>query len=169
MLSSLIFLMMAQQAPSGTSEDTRRVLERAQPTLDRFYAEVRSCGARPPFKPTVRVSNSAGIIHYDPPTGSVVLYPWSVADQGTKDDAGKRAERDERPDAARSAYEDIFNEVLVAHELGHWLQSFQPEPRTPEGEYDGWFAEQDADRIAVAFGANTPASGVLVRNEWMHG
>ena len=33
-------------------------------------------GARPPFKPAIEVAPADGILHYDQPTGRLVLYAW---------------------------------------------------------------------------------------------
>ena len=164
MIVAQIALLMAQAVVPGavaTPADVARVTARAQPVLDRYDAAVRRCGARPPFKPAIQVAASDGIIHYDAPTGRLVLYPWTVVGGEMKAVAVDRAAR--QGGDAREGYESIFNELLVAHELGHWLQGFQPERRTAAGRYDNWFAEQNANRLMVAFWRENPGSGATGR------
>lgn len=145
-------LLLAQSVPPAsalTESDAKRVMARAQPVLDRFYSAVKRCGARPPFKPTIKVAASDGIIHYDPPTGQLMLYAWPLVGGEMRTLSIARATLQHID--PREAYESVFNDLLVAHELGHWLQGFQPERRITAGVYDNWFAEMNANRIMVAF------------------
>lgn len=166
-MSTSILLFIASQVPLAApppvntpvlaASDAAHVRARAQPILDRYFAAVRGCGARPPFKPRIVVAPGDGIIHYDQPTGTVVLYGWQVVNGELRAMGEDRAKMSGV--APKEAYELIFNETLVAHELGHWLQAFQPERRTAAGRYDNWFAEQNANRLMVAFLREHPLSG----------
>lgn len=164
MLTSMWLLLVGQvavampnaTAPVLTATDMAHVRVRAEPVLERYYAAVRQCGARPPFKPRIDVARKGGIIHYDQPTGAVVLYGWQVM-AGEVSNVRERAQR--AGITPQEAYARIFNETLVAHELGHWLQGFQPERRTVAGNYDGWYAEQNANRLMVAFLREHPLPG----------
>ena len=149
MIALLISLLAQAATPAPTLEDIERVQAHAQPVVNRYYAAARDCGARPPFKPKIEVAASDGIIHYDQPTGHLVVYPWSVIGGEIKASTIARAVGGGLDPQA--LYEDTFNDLLVAHELGHWLQGFQPERRTEDGKFDNWFAEQNANRLMVAF------------------
>lgn len=153
-LAILLAAMFAQVTPSA---EEARVRALAQPVIDQFHAAVARCGARPPFKPTIRVENGAGMIHYRPSAGQVVLYPWSTMTEKTKANFETYAQQPGGDGDARATYEQIFNELLVAHELGHWLQPFQPEKRNARGIYDNWRYEYNANQLMVAFWRENPA------------
>jgi hypothetical protein len=53
--------------------------------------------------------------------------------------------------SGRAQYCEVFNNLLVAHELGHWLQEVARRPLSR------WQAEYEANRIMVAFWREHPA------------
>lgn len=63
--------------------------------------------------------------------------------------------------SGRGQYEEIFQDLLIPHELGHWLQMIAYRPFTP------WQAEIGANRIMVAFwrehAADAPAPSTKAR------
>lgn len=158
------------QVALAPGDDVNRLRTRSQPVLDRFYSAVVACGARPPFKPTIAASDTPGIIHYDQAGGRLVLYPWTVADAATRAEHAQKAKLAGQSDGGRDAYEATFYELLVAHELGHWLQGFQPELRTSAGAYDDWTAEYNANQIMIAFwreNAGVPGMGEKRLESWI--
>ncbi len=56
-------------------------------------------------------------------------------------------------------YREIFNNLLVAHELGHWVQEIARKP------LDRWQAEYNANQFMVAFWREHPAPGHAADSE----
>jgi hypothetical protein len=54
--------------------------------------------------------------------------------------------------SGREQYVEVFNTLLVAHELGHWLQEMAQRP------LNRWQAEYQANQIMVAFWREYPAA-----------
>ncbi len=54
--------------------------------------------------------------------------------------------------SGREQYAEVFNNLLVAHELGHWLQEVAQQPLIR------WQAEYDANQIMVACCRDHPAA-----------
>ncbi|MBD0319147.1 MAG: hypothetical protein ICV87_02365 [Gemmatimonadetes bacterium] len=124
---------------------------RAQPVLDSFYAAVVACGRQPPFKPALRVATTPGATRYDAASGEVILIPYETLD-------GARRAAMERFGAfgtlglsGREQHAEVFNDLLVAHELGHWVQEVAQRP------LNRWQAEYEANRMMVAFWRDHPA------------
>lgn len=53
--------------------------------------------------------------------------------------------------SGREQYIEVFNNLMVAHELGHWLQDVAQRP------VNRWRAEYEVNRIMVAFWRDHPA------------
>lgn len=120
----------------------------AQSVVNRFYAEVLDCGVKPGPKPRLKVELARGVIHYDG-SGTIIIYPWETMDQGTHDALASLASSGPPGRTGQEAYQSIFNELLVAHELGHWLQ---------RGRLNGnrWKSEHNANQIMIAFWREHP-------------
>lgn len=61
--------------------------------------------------------------------------------------------------SGREQYSEIFHNLLVAHELGHWLQEVARRPLSR------WQAEYEANRIMVAFWREYPAQSKPLRRK----
>lgn len=61
--------------------------------------------------------------------------------------------------SGREQYIEVFNNLLVAHELGHWLQEIAQRP------LNRWQAEYQANQIMVAFWREYPASSPSAETE----
>ena len=114
--------------------DRDGILSRAEPVLDSFYEAVLACHCEPPFKPSIAIATSPRPIEPAARTGMD-----RYAAIGTLGLSG------------RAQYEEIFQGLLVAHELGHWLQMIGHQPWTR------WQAEYGANRIMVAFWREHPS------------
>lgn len=133
------------------TDPAARVLQRAQPVLDEFYAAVLACGRKPPSKPQIRVSATPSVPHYDHGQNAVVLCAWEFLSPPQRAGMEASAKAGTLGLAPADQYGEIFNELLVAHELGHWLQmvAFRP--------IDRWTAEYEANRIMIAFWREHPS------------
>lgn len=101
-----------------------------------------ACGRTPPFKATVEIARSPGIPRYDAHRRAIVLIPYEQLD------SARRAAMDRfasigllRLDGG-GQYSEILNDLLMSHELGHWVQEITRKP------LDGWHAG-DRRRVAV--------------------
>ncbi len=135
------------------------VVTRAQPVLDAFYNAVLACGRKPPFKPKIRVANAPGATLYDPASRAVVLVPYEVLPLARRAAMERFAAIGTLGLSGREQYSEIFNSLLVAHELGHWLQVVAQRP------LNRWQAEYEANRIMVAFWREYPAQSQAASTE----
>ncbi len=123
----------------------------AQPILDTFYDDVVACGWKPPFKPTIRIAHTHGPTRYDPASRAVILVPYDMLPAARRAAMGRFALIGTLGLSGREQYIEVFNNLLVAHELGHWLQEIAQRP------LNRWQAEYQANRIMVAFWREHPA------------
>ena len=135
------------------------VITQAQPVLDAFYDAVVACGRKPPFKPTIRVANAPGVTLYDPASRAVVLVPYAMLTPARRAAMDRFAAIGTLGLSGREQYSEVFNNLLVAHELGHWLQEIARRPLSR------WQAEYEANRIMVAFWREYPAQSKAASTE----
>ena len=135
----------------GNSLGADDVRAQAQPVLDAFYTAVVACGREPPFKPTIRVCTAPGALRYDPASRAIILFPYETLDPARRAAMDRFAAIGGLGLSGRDQYREVFNHLLVAHELGHWLQDVAQRP------LNRWQAEYEANRIMVAFWRDHPA------------
>jgi hypothetical protein len=131
--------------------DRDGILSRAEPVVDCFYEAVLACHREPPFKPSIAIATSPGPIRYDHANRSVVLVPYELLDPAVQTGMDRYAAIGTLGLSGRAQYEEIFQGLLIAHELGHWLQMIAQQPLTR------WQAEYGANRMMVAFWREYPA------------
>lgn len=131
---------------------TNELMSDAQAILDSFYASVVACGRDPPFKPTIAISSSPGVTQYDALRGAIVLIPYDQLDGERRAAMDRFASIGLLGLDGRGQYREIFNNLLVPHELGHWVQEVAQTP------LDRWQAEYNANQFMVAFWRENPAS-----------
>jgi hypothetical protein len=128
------------------------VTARAQPVLDAFYNAVVACGRQPPFKPSIVAATTPDATRYDPLSRSVILVPYEVLPPPRRAAMDRFAAIGTLGLSGREQYSEVFNNLLVAHELGHWLQELAQRP------LNRWQAEFQANQIMVAFWRENPAA-----------
>ena len=124
----------------------------AQPVLDAFYESVVACGRQPPFKPTIQVAMTPGSMRYDPVGRAIIIIPYDVLQPVQRTAVERFAAVGTLGLSGRDQHSEVFNNLLVAHELGHWLQEIAQRP------LNRWQAEYEANRIMVAFWRDHPAA-----------
>lgn len=134
-----------------TPPDVDAVTARAQPVLDAFHAAVAACGREPPFKPSIRVATTDEAMRYDPRQRAVVLVPYELLAPARRAAMDRFGAIGTLGLSGRAQYAEVFHDLLVAHELGHWLQEVARRPLTR------WQAEYEANRLMVAFWRAHPA------------
>lgn len=125
---------------------------------DRFDAAYRDCGLTPPFRAEIKVETTPGLVTYSfedrtvrtarfselaPPLQGMMTAWAQTAGQGLDGEA---------------QFIDIFNELLVPHEMGHWAQHVSRRAIT----LDHWEREVEANRIAIAFWSLEPAEAAAL-------
>jgi hypothetical protein len=143
---------MIDATRDGDVEAADGVAARAQAVLDAFYDAVVACGREPPFKPRLRVDTEPGATRYDAAAREVVLIPYEVLPPARRAAMDRFAAIGTLKLSGREQYAEVFNHLLVAHELGHWLQEVARRP------LNRWRAEYEANRIMVAFWRDRPAA-----------
>lgn len=125
---------------------------RAQPILDAFYDAVVACGRKPLFRPSISIATTPGATRYDPASRAIVLVPYEVLQSPRRAAMDRFAAIGTLGLSGREQYLEIFTDLLVPHELGHWLQEMSQRP------LDRWQAEYQANQIMVAFWREHPAA-----------
>ncbi len=124
----------------------------AQPVVDAFYTAVVACGRKPMFKPIVKLATSPGATRYDPPERAVVIVPYDILDPGRRAAMERFASIGTLGLSGHEQYVEVFNTLLIAHELGHWVQEVSRRP------LKRWQAEYEANRMMVAFWRDNPGA-----------
>lgn len=128
------------------------VTAQAQPILNAFYDAVVACGLEPPFKPSVIVATTSDAMRYDPVNRAIILVPYEVLQPPRRAAMDRFAAIGTLGLTGREQYIEVFHSLLVAHELGHWLQEMAQRP------LNRWQAEYQANQIMVAFWREYPAA-----------
>lgn len=126
-------------------------ITKAQPILDAFYNAVVACGRMPLFKPTICIATTPGAMRYDHSDRSVVLVPYELLPPARRASMDRFAAIGVLGLSGPEQYSEVFNSLLIPHELGHWLQEVARRP------LNRWQAEYEANRIMVAFWREHPA------------
>jgi hypothetical protein len=134
------------------SSPSNAVTTRAQPVLEAFYTAVVACGREPPFKPAIQVAATLGATRYDHTGRAIVLVPYEILDPARRTAMDRFAAIGTLGLSGREQYAEVFNDLLVAHELGHWVQEVSRRP------LNRWQAEYEANRMMVAFWRDHPAA-----------
>jgi hypothetical protein len=159
--STLFLLISITAAAAPTPPSTRQgtwsmkpaepdpVMLRASRVRDQFVAAIQACGVEPTYLPNVIANTPNDGIHYDDGDHAVHISRWSKLDPHVSDAMAGWAKQGKLGLDPEGMWGEIFNEFLVAHELGHYLEYMSGNI----GSLDNWQAEVDADRIALAFWA----------------
>ena len=154
---SVALIAMAAGGPVASQTKARDVIERqAFDIRDRFMAAVKACGVVPTFRPGVVVKTHPGIVAYFKEDQSAHLSRWADMPPPVKDMIEAWAANGSLGLNGEAQFAEIFNSLLLPHELGHYLQDMS-------GRWNGmdrWESEVEANRIAIAFWSLDPAEAV---------
>ena len=129
----------------GMSVDT--VNARASAIRDTFLAAVRRCGVTPTFIPNIKIDTDPGVVFYLYADRSVHLSRWVDLPQPLKEFITVWAAQGTMGLNPEQMFGEIFNDFLVAHELGHYLAHMSGRNR----KLDPTDGETEANQIALAF------------------
>ncbi|MBC8084998.1 MAG: hypothetical protein H7Z21_17515 [Hymenobacter sp.] len=121
------------------------IISKAHVVLHLFYEAVCAGGRKPPFKPVIKVATTPGPIHYDHAQQAVILVPYELLSPAARAGMDRYGAIGTLGLSGREQYEEVFHNLLIPHELGHWLQMVAYRPLTR------WQAEYGANRLMVAF------------------
>lgn len=119
----------------------------AEAIIARFDTALRACGVTPPYVPGVIVDSAPSLVSYYLDDRSVHLSRWAEMPEGIQGMLGGWAAAGTLGLTPEHQFAEIFNSLLVPHELGNYVAS-------PDGRLntlDGWENEVLANRIAIAF------------------
>jgi hypothetical protein len=120
--------------------------------VDTFYEAVVACDRTPPFKPSVSMDPTSDAIRYDSVNRVIVLVPYESLPPPRRAAMDRFAAIGTLGLSGREQYLEVFHNLLVPHELGHWLQEIAQRP------LNRWLAEYQANQIMVAFWREYPAA-----------
>lgn len=135
-------------APAAQQVDNDPVRARVEAVTGRFIARVRACGVTPAFLPTVAIESGVSLISYDYDRRTMIVSRWAELPEPVQGFMAAWAAQGTMSLAAEQHFGEVFNDLLVAHELGHWLAHLSGGWRFGA---DLWAGEVEANRIAIAF------------------
>ena len=96
---------------------------------------------------------------YDAVSRAIVLVPYEVLSAPHRAAMDRFAAIGTLGLTGHGQYIEVFNKLLVAHELGHWLQAVAQKPLSR------WQAEYQANQIMVAFWRENPSAQPFAETE----
>lgn len=118
-----------------------------QAIIDRFDQAIRDCGLSPPYVPKVSVATSANLVSYNPSTRLLQQSRWAELPPSIQGLVTAWAEAGTLGLSPEAQFGEIFNSLLVPHELGHYVAVLDGRL----AREDSWTNEVLANRIAIAF------------------
>lgn len=151
-LFDIVSLAAASLISLADTRPPNEALAAAQPVLEAFSAAVSACDRGAPFQPDLSIASTAGATRYDPSTREIVLVSYDSLDANRRAAMQRFADIGTLGLSGRAQYVEVFNSLLVAHELGHWVQDVSHRP------LNRWQAEFEANRMMVAFWREHPSA-----------
>lgn len=154
LVAAMPALAQSQPDPVGVGD-----LEVATTALvDRFDTALRGCGLSPPYKPGVAVASNAMLVSYNPTTRLVQQSRWEEMPAEIQGLVTAWAGVGTLGLSPPDQFAEIFNSLLVPHELGHYVAVLDGRLERD----DHWTNEVLANRIAIAFWALEPAGSTPI-------
>lgn len=112
----------------------------------KFDEAYRTCGEKLTFPATVEVLTHPSLVSYQFPDRIVRVSRYSELSPEIQNLMAAWAAAAAKEDG-EALFSDIFNSLLVPHEMGHWMQHISGRAL----KLDRWEGEVEANRIAIAF------------------
>jgi hypothetical protein len=136
---------LARPEAHGMSVDP--VNARASAIRDTFVAAIRRCGVTPTFVPLIKIDTDPSLVSYLYADRSVHLSRWVDLPPPLKEFIDVWTAQGTMGLEPEQMFREIFNDFLVAHELGHYLAHMSGRSRT----LDPTDSETEANQIALAY------------------
>jgi hypothetical protein len=150
-LASLAVLHLGSTTASAQAADP--VQARGDAIRDRFVAAVRECGVEPTFIPEVAIRTAPSLATYSSTDRTLYLSRFEELPPPIQGTMTAWAADGVLDLDAQGQFAEIFNTLVVPHELGHALQFMWGRHPT----LDRWESETEANRIAIAYWRLDPA------------
>lgn len=150
---AVLGMAMAFGAQAQTASGTVDPVEVAtKGIIDRFDAAIRACGLTPPFVPGVAMVSSSTLVSYDTERHLVQQSSWADMPPEIQGLVAAWAEAGTLGLSPEGQFAEVFNSLLVPHELGHYVAQLDGRLERE----DSWTNEVLANRIAIAFWSLDP-------------
>lgn len=144
-----------------SARDDPDVRAHGEKIISDFADQVRACGIDPQRIPTVTIVTSGPDIRYNYDKWDITLSSWPDLPDDFKGMMQGWADQGTLGLDAEGQFREIFNDLLVPHEMGHWLAHLSGSWRFGN---DFWEAENEANRIAIAYLLTTNPDQAQVAN-----
>lgn len=134
-------------AAPALAQDADPLHADATAIVARFDAALRGCGLTPAYVPGVVVDSRPSLVSFSPRDRSVHLSRWAEMPEGLQEMFRGWAAVGTLGLTPEQQFAEIFNSLLVPHELGHFVTLLDGRIETE----DNWTNEVTANRIAIAF------------------
>lgn len=155
-------LALAALVASGTAsaqEATDPVAQRVGTIVEDFTKAVKGCGVRlPPVRIAVDQSPILIAMQQD---GVLHVATWKAVEPDIKAMFGPWAQSGTLGLTPEQQFGEVFNRLLVPHEMGHWVQ--MSDGRDTGADF--WDGEVSANRTAIAFWSLTPQGAARIETE----
>lgn len=150
---------VALGTPASASSQASDPLEtHTRAIIARFDTALRACGVTPPYVPGVVVDSMPSLVSFYTDDRSVHQSRWAEMPAEMQGMMGGWAAAGTLGLTPEGQFAEIFNSLLVPHELGHFVASFDGRLERE----DSWTNEVLANRIAIAFWAQDTAGGAPI-------
>jgi hypothetical protein len=134
--------------------------QRASTVLDDFVTAMHVCGVRPVNLPRLVMKTAPYLSSYFNDDNTIRLSRWHELPQPVESLMTDWAKQGTLKLAPPEMFGEIFNSLLVPHEMGHYLKYQSGRSKT----LDHWQSEIEADQIAIAFWSLTPNGKASIAN-----
>ena len=141
------FGLLATAPPLHAMNAADPVAGKANVIRNRFVAAIRNCGAIPSFVPNVVVRTEPTMVSYKFGDRSIYLPRWSELPPPMQEMMAAWAAQGTMGLNPQGMFEEVFDDFLVAHELGHYLEHMSGRMEA----LDRADSETEANQIALAF------------------
>ena len=152
-IAAIGFLSMGA-GPSSADRPTKREYS----VFNRFVASIRRCGVTPVRVPNLIVKTAPYLSSYFDDDNTVRLSRWAELPQPVQTLMSEWAKQGTLGLRPSQMFGEIFNSLLIPHEMGHYLREVSGRSKT----LDHWSGEIEADQIAIAFWSLTPDGAAAI-------
>jgi len=152
-LAVVVSLTASTLAAPASAQGSDPLVAQTDSIIARFMTEMRNCGVEPAYEPGVVVDSTPSIVSFYDRDRAVHMSRWADTPSFVKELVNGWAAAGTLGYNPEQQFSEIFNSLLVPHELGHFVE-------LSSGGYDQsdfWVGEVNANRIALAFWSIDPA------------
>lgn len=149
---SVASALSAQALPADPPAIVDPLEASTQTIIDRFDRAIRDCGVNPPYVPAVSIKSGPNLVSYNPTTRLLQQSRWNEMPPQIQGLVTAWAGVGTLGLSPEQQFGEIFNSLLVPHELGHYVAVLDGRL----AKDDSWTNEILANRMAIAFWSLEP-------------